>query len=234
MHPTKTLAIILARSGSKGLKDKNIRPLNNKPLIQHTIESARNSNIFKEILVSTDSLIYKDIAERAGAWVPFLREPELSGDLARSNDVLVDILSKLKDQNKTYDHFMLLQPTSPLRNEKHIQEAYQLFMDKSANAVVSITEAEHSPLWCNTVKPDLCIDHFLSNAKSLRQQLETFYRINGAIYLLNVDYFLEHMDFYHSKSYGYVMDKYSSVDIDDLLDFKFAEFLMTNKTEMSV
>ena len=216
------LAIIPARSGSKGLRDKNICPLYGKPLIHYTIEAALKTGLFSDVLVSTDSPAYREIAEAAGAVVPFLREKSLASDTAKTGDVIADILQKCD-----CTAFALLQPTSPLRNERHILEAAEIFTQKDANAVVSVSEAEHSPLWCNTLGADLRMDQFLNRGGAApRQQLETYYRLNGAIYLAKTDYFLAHRDFYHDHCYAYIMDKYSSVDIDDEFDFTFAEFLL--------
>lgn len=222
------LAIIPARSGSKGLRNKNILPLKERPLIHYTIEAALGSNCFEDVLVSTDSLQYKEISESAGAWVPFLRQEDLSNDTAKTDDVIINILGKLNSIGKTYDKFMLLQPTSPLRNQNHIIEAFNLLNEKNANAVVSVCEAEHSPLLCNNIQPDLNMDHFIK--KNIRRQdLDTYYRLNGAIYLLRTEYFLQYRYFYHSESYAYIMDKRSSVDIDDIYDFKLAQALLEEK-----
>lgn len=225
----KHLAIIPARSGSKGLKDKNIKLLNGKPMIAYTIEAAENSGIYTDILVSTDSEIYAEIAEKHGAKVPFLRPDFLASDNATTIEVLVYTISKLREFGKEYEYFTLLQPTSPLRNAKHIREAESLLFNKNANSIISVCETDHSPLWCNTIEEDLCIDNFISLDKNKnRQNLKKFYRINGAIYMTNTQYFLKYKNFYHNRSYAYIMDKHSSVDIDDLLDFKFVSFLMSN------
>lgn len=223
----RLLAIIPARSGSKGIKDKNIRLLNNKPLISYTIEAARKSNIFEDIVVSTDSDKYKKISEESGAWVPFLRRRELAGDESSTNDVIIDLLVNLRRIGKEYDSFMVLQPTSPLRNECDICEAARLFYTNNYNSVVSMCECSHSPVLSKRLKEDKRLDGFLSNIEKLRRQdLECYYRLNGAIYISKVDYFLKYKDFYRKNCYAYIMSKEKSVDIDDIFDFKFAEFLL--------
>lgn len=223
----RILAIIPARSGSKGLKDKNIKILNGKPLMAYTIEAALKSEIFTDILVSTDSAEYKKIAEMYGAWVPFLRPKELSNDATTTNEVIENILLTLEKMGKKYDDVMVLQPTSPLRNTKDIKAALQLFLEKKANSVISMCECEHSPLWCKTLEEDNKLDGFLKDVGSIgRQNLKTYYRLNGAIYLSKVSYFLKYKDFYKENSYAYIMDKKNSVDIDDIYDFEYAKFLM--------
>lgn len=221
------LAIIPARSGSKGLKDKNIMDLNGKPMLAYTIETALRSGLFDEIIVSTDSQKYADIAIKYGAQVPFLRPEHLSTDTATSADVIIDVLKNMKILNKEYDYFMLLQPTSPLRDEQDIKEAIELLFQKDANAVVSVCETEHSPLYINTLDETLSMDNFISKGiKTRRQDLPKYYRLNGAIYLCNVDYFLKYNHFYNYKSFAYIMDKRKSIDIDDELDFKIAESIL--------
>lgn len=228
----KIIAIIPARSGSKGLKDKNIKLLNNKPLIAYTIEEAIKSKIFKNVVVTTDSLKYAEISKSYGAEVPFIRSEELSCDTASSIDVILDVLDKMEKLGKKYDYFILLQPTSPLRTKEDIVKAYNLLKEKEANAIISVCEAEHSPLIYNTLDETLCMDVFLEKAKNKRRQdLPTYYRINGAIYIVNVNYFKEYKDFYKMKSYAYIMNKFNSVDIDDEIDFKLAELLLKEKND---
>lgn len=223
----KILAIIPARSGSKGLKDKNIRILNTKPLIAYTIEAALKSGVFEDVVVSTDSEEYKKISEEYGAWVPFLRSKDLSKDTSSTNEVIEDVILKLKDVGKEYDLLMILQPTSPLRDEEDIRNSVNLLYAKKANSVVSMCECDHSPLLTKALDENMNLDGFLSDLKQTRRQdFKKFYRLNGAIYLIKVDYFLKYKDFYKENSYAYIMDKNKSIDIDNIYDFNFAEILI--------
>jgi len=226
----KVLAIIPARSGSKGIKNKNIKELNKKPLIAYTIEVARKSEIFEDIVVSTDSEKYAEISKEYGAIVPFLREEKLSSDTASSLDVILDVLEKMEKLGKRYETLVLLQPTSPLRTVENLKEAYNLYLKNKANAVVSVCEMEHSPLWSNILPIDNKMDGFLKKiGNKNRQQLEKYYRINGAIYIANIEYFKRYKDFYYKNSYAYIMSRENSIDIDEEIDFKIAEFLMKEK-----
>lgn len=223
----RNLAIIPARSGSKGLKDKNIKDLKGKPLMAYSIEAAAGSGIFDEIHVSTDSEQYAEIARRHGADVPFLRSAESSSDMASSWDVVKEVLGRYRDMGKTFDVVTLLQPTSPLRTAEDILNAAALFRDKNAKAVVAVCEMEHSPLWCNTLPADLSMDGFVNRkAAGRRQDLKTYYRINGAIYMVCTDYLFEDDNIYREGSYAYIMDRRKSIDIDTLYDFRLAAFLM--------
>lgn len=228
MHNNKRfLAIIPARSGSKGLKDKNIKELNGKPLIAYTIGAAIESNVFDNIIVSTDSKVYEDIAKKCGAEVPFLRPDYLSTDEATTNDVVEYTIKELEKVGKNYDYFMILQPTSPLRKSEDILGAVKLLFEKNANSVVSVCEAEHSPLYMNTLDESLAMDDFLSkDIKTRRQELPKYYRLNGAIYICKISNFLKYKNFYGEKSHAYIMDKKRSIDIDDELDFILADYLM--------
>lgn len=221
------LAIIPARSGSKGLKDKNIKKLNGKPMIAYTIEAASKSGIFDNIVVSTDSQAYADIAKAYGASVPFLRPDYLASDEATTNDVTVYTISKLKQSGFSYDYLMILQPTSPLRQPEDVIGAVKLLFEKDATSIVSVCEVEHPPLYINTLDEKLSMNGFLAkDVKTRRQLLPKYYRLNGAIYLCEVEHYLSDGDLYSEKSYAYIMDKNRSIDIDDEFDFIIAENLM--------
>ncbi len=223
----KNIAMIPARSGSKGLKDKNIRLLNGKPLLAYSIEAAIQSKLFDEIMVSTDSSYYADIAEKYGAKVPFLRSEGNSSDSASSWDTVQEILSFYRNAGEEFDSFCLLQPTSPLRNEEDIINAYDIYKAKEAVAVVSVCEVEHSPLWCGHLGENGSLAGFISERDTIqRQAIRPFYRINGAIYIAGVNEFEKDRFLYREGSYAYVMSREKSVDIDCLGDFQYAEFLM--------
>ena len=225
----KNLAIIPARSGSKGIKDKNIKVLNGKPLIAYTIEAAIKSKMFDEVMVSTDSIEYAEIAKLYGAKVPFMRNSELSNDTASSWDVVRDVLHKYKEAGKEFDTVALLQPTSPLRTGKDIIEGYKLMDDRLANSIIGVCEVDHSPLWMNTLPEDNSMGNFI-NTKVVglsRQKLEKYYRINGAIYIMKTEHLNNVDNIYNDKCYALIMDKRKSIDVDDEYDFLFAEVLFS-------
>lgn len=222
----RLIAIIPARSGSKGLKDKNIKLMAGKPLLAYTIDAAVASSIFDEIMVSTDSESYAEIARACGASVPFLRSATTSSDTASSWDMVKEVLENYERIGKTFDVICLLQPTSPLRSVDDIIGAYDM-LDKADTAVVSVCEAEHSPLWCNNLPADNSLDGFiLKDNNKQRQACGKFYRLNGAIYFVKVKALYEDTFLYRKGSYAYIMDKKRSIDIDDELDFKLAETIM--------
>jgi CMP-N,N'-diacetyllegionaminic acid synthase len=224
----KNIAIIPARSGSKGLKDKNIKLLQGKPLIAYSIEAAIKANLFDEIIVSTDSEEYAEIARKWGAAVPFLRSEELSSDTASTWDVVKDVLNQYAQRGNVFDTVALLQPTSPLRRAADIINGYSQLRDKNANAVIAVCEVDHSPLWCNTLPEDHSLQSFLNNQliNQPRQKLPTYYRINGALYLVRIEYLMSTENIYAEKCYATIMPKENSIDIDDAIDFKIAEALL--------
>ena len=224
----RNLAIIPARSGSKGLKNKNIKLLNGKPLLAYTIEAAKESGVFDEITVSTDSREYADIAKRWGANVPFLRSDELSNDTASSWDVVKEVIEEYKNLGTEFDTVALLQPTSPLRTSNDIIEGYNVLNEKEANFVVGVCEMDHSPLWANTMPEDFSMEGFIRTevVKMPRQNIPTYYRINGALYIVKMGYLMESINMYTKKSYATIMSKKNSIDIDDEFDFFIAEAII--------
>jgi len=226
-----SIAIIPARSGSKGLKDKNIREINGKPLIAYAIEAAVNTNMFDLVHVSTDSEEYAKIARKYGADVPFLRSEEMSSDTASSWDAVKEVIDRYKDNGRSFDTVALLQPTSPLRDSNDIKGAFDVFISKSAKAVVSVCETDHSPLLSNMLPDDKSLEDFIrTNNSAPRQLLSKYYRLNGAIYIVDIPFLYEDTFIYREGSYAYVMDKRKSIDIDDIYDFEMAECLMKKET----
>lgn len=229
----KNIAIIPARSGSKGLKDKNIKPLVGIPLIAYSIKAAKESGLFDEIMVSTDSKRYQVIAERYGANVPFLRTADTSSDTAGSWDVVREVLNQYQEMGRCFDTVCLLQPTSPLRTAENIVEGYELFLKKGANAVTSVCQVDHSPLWSMTLPDDLSLAVFRKNISNnvSRQMLDQYYRLNGALYIRKIAYANGRTEILDSLEYAYVMERRKSVDIDTMEDFEWAEFLLARNCE---
>ncbi len=226
----KNIAIIPARSGSKGLPDKNIKNLNGKPLIAYSIEAALNSGCFDTVMVSTDSEKYAEISMKYGAAVPFLRSERTSSDSASSWDTVLEVLEKYEEIGKIFDTFCLLQPTSPMRTVDDLKAAYKMFEEKNAFSILSMTEVDHPLSWCGLLGNGNSLNGFIQkSASKQRQAQEIYYRPNGAIYIVSIPEFLKDQFLYREDAYAYIMPKERSVDIDTEFDFKFAEFLMKEK-----
>lgn len=223
----KNIAIIPARSGSKGLKDKNIKDLCGKPLMAYTIEAAIKSGCFDEVMVSTDSEHYADIARKHGADVPFLRSTVTSSDTASSWDMVDEVLRGFEEAGRRFDTFCLLQPASPLRSADDISAAYELFHTRNAAVIVSLCELEHPISWCGTLGERGLLDGFIKRGQEKqRQEQKVYYRVNGAIYIFSIPEFRKDSFLYRENAYAYIMPEDRSVDIDTEFDFRFAEFLL--------
>lgn len=221
----RIIAIIPARSGSKGLRDKNIRNLNGKPMLAYTVEAALKTGFFDRVFVSTDSPEYANIAKNFGAYVPFLRSAENSSDTAGSIGVVREVLCRLEEK---FDIFVLLQPTSPMRTAEDIKGAMSLFFEKKADTVVSVCETAHPMFWCNVIGSDLSARDFIKSEYCVpRQNLPKSYMVNGAIYIAKTD-LPESFGFYGEKGFLYIMKRNHSLDVDGESDFVLAEYFMNN------
>lgn len=224
------LAIIPARSGSKGIPDKNIRMLGGIPLVAWSIKTAVASKLFSRIVVSTDSEEYASVAIDFGAEIPWLRDKTLSQDDTPTVDVIIDILERFENEGETYQSITLLQPTSPLRTAADILMAYRLLIEKKGNSIVSVTSCDHPPQWCNILPEDHSLENFISpEAMVPRQHLPVHYRINGAVYMAYTNPFREYRTFLCPGSYAMVMPLERSVDIDNLTDLLLAETIVGQK-----
>lgn len=225
----KCIAIIPARSGSKGLPDKNIIDLCGRPLMYYTIKSAIDSDCFDEIMVSTDSKKYADIAINCGAKVPFLRSKINSSDGASSWNTVREVLIEYKKIGKEFDYVALLQPTSPLRTSEDIKAAFELLCKDVVKSVVSVCEVDHPVQWCFKLPNDASMEEMAKSPYNYvrRQELEVYYRENGAIYIVPCRNILkENYNFYSDNCYAYVMSREKSIDIDDRLDLEIARVMM--------
>ena len=222
------LAVIPARGGSKRLPNKNILDLAEKPLIAWTIEAGLNSKYIDTVVVSSDSDDILDISKKFGTDI-IKRPDELASDTATSFDA---IKHTIKNTIETFDYVILLQPTSPLRNNSHIDEAFELLIKTNAAAIISVVEMDHSPLWSNTLPKDMSMVNFLKNEVLYKrsQDLVKYYRLNGAIYICKSEKLLDEKSFFLKENiYAYKMDRESSIDIDNGFDFSIAEFLISRK-----
>ena len=225
MYKNKTfLAIIPARGGSKRLPRKNVLDLNGKPLIAYSIEAGLDSSYIDKVVVTSDNDEILTISKKYGA-ITINRPNELASDTATTFDAIKHAV----DNYEKYDYIVLLQPTSPLRDRDHIDKAIELLESKNADAIVSVCKMDHSPLWSNTLDESLSMAGFLKDEalNKRSQDLEKYYRLNGAIYICKTEKLLEEKSFFLKENiFSYVMDRKSSVDIDEEIDFKIAEVIL--------
>ena len=225
-----TLVVIPARSGSKGLKDKNIKPLNGKPLLFYSIDTAREVFSDNDLFISTDSVDYANLVKNKKRLnIPFLRPQKLASDSANTQDVLLHTLAYFEKQGEVYDAVMLLQPTSPFRKKEHLIEALKLYeMNKNCDMVVSVKETDVNPYYVLFEE----VNGFLKKSKesnvTRRQDLPPVYEINGSIYIYNSESLKTKNVSEFDKIIKYKMAKEFSIDIDDQLYFDFASFMILN------
>lgn len=184
-----------------------------------------------EVVVSTDSIEYQTLAQSTGAICSWLRGPDLSSDEASSADVVEDVLDHCDDGAANYAGIVLLQPTSPLRAAADISAAIQLHQSSGAPAVVSVCEAECPPAWIGQVGADLRMDDFIRpEFRGLRSQdLGTWYRLNGAVYVIGVEAFRAEHGFMPKGTLAYIMPRKRSIDIDTAYDFELAQLVMAQR-----
>lgn len=226
------LAIVPARGGSKGIPHKNIVDLCGKPLIHYTLEAAKKSKLITRIIVSTDDESIKEKCEELGVEVK-MRPEALSTDSAPMKAVIDHLLSELAAEGYKPDIFVLLQPTSPLRTEKHIDEALEnMINDDKADATVSVIELPHqySPLKIMKQNENGYLGFYQEDGEkyTTRQELPVLYARNGAaIYSVYTDVYMDTKSLYGNKCLPYIMLEEDSVDIDSMHDLCLARYLFS-------
>ena len=223
------IAIIPARKGSKGLPGKNILNLDGKPLISHSISAALESKLITRVIVSTDDETIATISEEFGAEVPFMRPNELASDNAKVIDSYLYTIDRIQaDQNVKISSFVALLPTSPLRNATDIDNAIEIFNLQNADSVISVTYPEVPAEWHIKINKRGIIENYIPDKHSLknRQDFESSYIPNGAIYVFNVDKLRVNRIYYMDNTFPYIMPKNRSIDIDEMFDFNLAKLLI--------
>ena len=223
------LAIIPARGGSKGLPGKNTRSLGGIPLICHSIKAALAANSISRVIVSTDSEEIASVAKDCGAEVPFIRPVNLAGDNSMVMDAYLHMVDRIADEvAQPVESFVALLPTVPLRLAQDIDEAVKVFNTQKADSVVSVTESPVPVQWYRKITSKGVLCNYLPefNAVKNRQELEQTYVPNGAIYVFRTEILRTTRQYYTDKTYPYIMPRERSADIDELVDFEWAEFLL--------
>ena len=225
----KPLIVIPARGGSKGVPRKNIKLLNNKPLIHYSINVAQELFENNIICVTTDDTEIKEVAEQTGLQIPFLRPAELATDTAGTYEVLMHAISYYETQGYFADTLILLQATSPFRTSQQISEAIKLYSE-NIEMVVSVKETKANPYYLLYEENK---EGLLEKSKKAsfvrRQDCPKVWELNGAIYVININSLKEKPISSFDKIVKYEMDEFTSHDIDTQLDFDFAEFLKQHK-----
>ena len=227
------LSIIPARGGSKGLPGKNVRPLGGIPLICHTIRAALTAESVSRVIVTTDDEEIAAVARECGAEVPFLRPSDLAADNSMVMDAYLHTVDTIANEtSEMIGSFVALLPTVPLRLPGDIDGAIEIFERHNADSVISVTEPPVPIHWYRKINSEGILCDYLPefNATKNRQELEQSYVPNGAIYVFRTEVLRTTRQYYTEKTYPYIMPRERSADIDEILDFEWAEFLLQRKT----
>ena len=224
------LCTICARGGSKGVKNKNIKILLNKPLIAYTIEQAKASNLFEHIVISTDSDDIANVAKEYGAEVFFKRDAEMASDTAGKLDVIRDAFTRSEDYyGQQFDYLIDLDATAPLRAVEDIVNSFHQFLDNDNDNLITAMPSRRSPYF-NLVEVDatgkVSLSKKLDSSIVRRQDAPKSYDMNASIYIWKRETILCENSIFLEKTGLYVMPEERSIDIDNELDFEFVKFLM--------
>ena len=218
--------VIPARGGSRGLVGKNIKPFRGQPLICHTIEAGRRSAVLDRLIVSTDDAAIADVARASGAEVPFMRPADLARDDTPTLPVVQHLVHWLEERGERVEAVVILQPTSPLRDASWIVAAVEKFRETGADAVTTVTAAEENPYWLQRLEGER-LHPFLPEGLAIgrRQDLPPLYKLNGAVYVTRRDVLLGEGRILGADTRALVRPRHQSIDIDDALEFRLAEFI---------
>lgn len=224
----RILALIPARGGSKGIKDKNIVELCGKPLIAHSIECGLNSQYVDAVVVTTDSEIIAETARKFGARVPFMRPAALASDTAKTVDAVLHAVKTLENMGERYDILLLLQPTQPLRTSTDVDGAIEHYFACGCEDLVSVSEVADHPILMRTVENGQLKKMLSCSSTCRRQDMPVYYRVNGCVYLNAINTLNEQTSF-NDNPIPYIMQRSHSVDIDAPEDLYVAEYYMKNR-----
>ena len=226
------LTVIPARGGSKGIPRKNIKDLAGKPLLAYTAEAALNSKRLGRIILSTDDDEIKKVGYSLGLEVPFDRPSELAQDYSTGTLVIQHAVRTFEElEHYCPEVIVVLQPTSPLRTSKHIDDALEIFQKNKADSLVSVTEVPHNmnPYSVMKLEKDGMVKPFLNydENKNLRQMKPKFYARNGAaIYICTYECLMKKNSLFGKTTLPYFMNKEDSLDLDDEVDWQMTELVL--------
>lgn len=219
----KCLAIITARGGSKRIPRKNIKEFCGKPIIQYSIDAALESAIFDEVMVSTEDLEIKKIAEDCGAKVPFTRSQEASGDMAMTHEVVLEVLDEYKKIGVTFEYVCCIYPTAPFITADRLKESYKKLVQSNVDTVIPIVAFSFPPQRCFVLKDEKLEFKWPENRLMRSQDLEKCYHDCGQFYFMNTERFLETHNLIMENTLPIIVDEMEVQDIDNFEDWELAE-----------
>ena len=232
----KILAIIPARSGSKGLLNKNIKILNKKPLIYWPIKAVKKSKYVDKAILSTDSKKIQKISLKYGIESPFLRPKKISLDKTPTFEVIKHAINFFSNQNTFFDYVVLLEPTSPLTTSDDIDTAIEKLHKnkKKADSIVSVSEnVNQHPDFNVKVKKNGMLAKFITKQVKRRQDISKVFFFDGSLYISKTSSYLKNKTFFHNKTVAFVSPKWKSIEIDDIVDLICVEAIMKNLKKLN-
>lgn len=230
----KILGVITARSGSKGLKNKNMLKLNNQPLLYWPIKTFRNSKFIDKFILSTDSIKISKQANKFKCQTPFLRPANLSKDNSSSIDVVIHAINFFKDQKIAFDYVALLEPTSPLTDNIDLDKAIIKLENnhRVADSIVGVSKNINYHPDYNVKMKKSSIISFKRKKMKRRQKISDLFFLDGSLYISKIEALLKYKSFYHEKTLGFQMPKWKSFEIDDYIDFLCVSTIMKHKKRL--
>lgn len=217
-----SIAIITARGGSKRIPHKNIREFCGKPILNYSIEAALQSNLFDEVMVSTDDEEIAEIARKAGAKVPFMRSSETANDYASTDDVLLEVLKWYQEKGREFETFCCLYPTAPFVTAQKLQKAMELL--KTTDSVMPVTAFSYPPQRCVILNESGELRmKWPEYARTRSQDLETYYHDCGQFYCCRTKPFMEYGTTDLPHMVPMIMNGLEVQDIDNMDDWEIAE-----------
>ena len=222
MKKKKILAVINARSGSKGIPHKNIKKIAGKRLIEWSINVAISEKSIDRVIVSTDSQFIRRISIKLGADAPFLRDKKIALDNTPGILPVLDVLRRVRG----YEYVVLLQPTSPLRTKKDLKNFIRFALENKIKSAVSVCRVTDHPELIYQVDSNGNLKKFLNSKKTNRQSFQKLFKVNGSMYFAEINWLLKNKNFFYEKTKFFEMTKSNSLDIDDNFDWEVSEYFL--------
>ena len=217
------IAVITARGGSKRIPHKNIKPFLGRPIIEYSIDAALKSEMFSEVMVSTDDEQIAEISKNAGAAVPFFRSPETSNDYATTLDVLMEVVNEYEKRGMTFDYMCCIYPTAPFVSPEAIKTAMTALVEEKADTVFPVVKFSFPPQRSMVVENGMLRAKWPEYTQMRSQDLEPFYHDCGQFYCINVSAFKQQKKIMMDKVIPFYQDEINVQDIDTLEDWEIAE-----------
>jgi len=226
------IAIIPARGGSKRIHRKNIRDFLGKPIIAYSIEAALKSELFDEVMVSSDDKEIAEIAQKYGANIPFMRSKKNADDFATTSDVLLEVLEEYKKRDRKFDYLCCIYPTAPFVSAEKLQNSFNLMVEKKADSVILVVKFSHPIQRAFKISSEGKLEYIWpQNINKRSQDLEPAYHDAGQFYWIKITSFLKNKSLITSQTVPFIVSEMESQDIDNEIDYEITEikYKLVNK-----